>query len=113
RGTKEETMFCTQCGTELRDPENFCSHCGHRLRSDAPAAPGPRLMLDTGRKKIAGVCAGFARYFDVDVTLIRVLYLIAAICTGVGILAYPIAWIVMPKDTDVEPLPAASLVPNQ
>lgn len=105
-------MFCTQCGTELREPDNFCSHCGHRLRPEAPVTADRRLMLDTHRKKIAGVCAGFARYLDVDVVLVRVVYLIIAICTGVGILAYPIAWILMPKDTEVEPAPAGTLATN-
>jgi phage shock protein C len=105
-------MFCTQCGTELRDPDNFCPHCGNRLRAEAPSGPPQRLMLDTHRKKIAGVCAGFARYFDVDVVLMRVIFLIAAFC-GAGILAYPICWIVMPKDTEVDALPAGTLATNQ
>jgi phage shock protein C len=52
-------------------------------------------------KKIAGVCAGFARYFEVDVTLVRLLWLVVAFCAGVGFIAYLVAWIVMPKD---EPL---------
>ena len=41
-------------------------------------------MLDKRNKKIAGVCAGMARYLDMDVTLIRVLWLAIAIITGVG-----------------------------
>jgi phage shock protein PspC (stress-responsive transcriptional regulator) len=55
-------------------------------------------MLDKRNKKIAGVCAGFARYFEVDTTLVRVVWLVAALCTGLGFLAYPIAWILMPSD---------------
>ncbi len=50
------------------------------------------------QKKIAGVCAGFARYFDCDVTLMRVLWLIVSLGTGVGFIAYIVAWIAMPKD---------------
>lgn len=50
------------------------------------------------QKKIAGVCAGFARYFDCDVTLMRVLWLIVSFGTGVGFIAYLVAWIAMPKD---------------
>jgi phage shock protein PspC (stress-responsive transcriptional regulator) len=49
-------------------------------------------------KSIAGVCAGFARFFDLDVTFIRIVWLITAILTGVGFIAYLVAWIVMPKD---------------
>src|SRR5438309_1514391 len=56
------------------------------------------LLLDKTNRKIAGVCADFARYFDVDVTLMRVIWLAVAICTGVGFLAYLAAWIIIPSD---------------
>jgi phage shock protein PspC (stress-responsive transcriptional regulator) len=49
-------------------------------------------------KKIGGVCAGFARYFDMDVTLMRVLWLIVAFMTGIGFIVYIVAWICMPRD---------------
>jgi len=55
-------------------------------------------MLDKRNKKIAGVCAGFARYLGVDVVLVRVLVLGIAICTGVGFFVYLAAWIVIPSD---------------
>jgi phage shock protein C len=50
----------------------------------------------TGR--IAGVCAGLAYHFNVDVALIRAGFLIAFIC-GWGLLAYLALWIVTPKLT--------------
>jgi phage shock protein PspC (stress-responsive transcriptional regulator) len=49
-----------------------------------------------GEKKVGGVCAGFADYLDVDVTLVRILTLVLAIFTGVGFIAYIVAWIAMP-----------------
>jgi phage shock protein PspC (stress-responsive transcriptional regulator) len=49
-------------------------------------------------KKIAGVCAGFARYFDCDVTLMRVIWLLLAFGTGIGFVGYVVAWILMPKE---------------
>jgi phage shock protein PspC (stress-responsive transcriptional regulator) len=55
-------------------------------------------MLDKTNKKIAGVCAGVARYFEVDVTLVRALWLAIAVTTGVGFLAYLAAWIIIPSD---------------
>jgi phage shock protein C len=48
-------------------------------------------------KKIAGVCSGFAHYFECDVTLMRVIWLILAFGTGLGFIGYVIAWIAMPK----------------
>ena len=54
-------------------------------------------------KKIAGVCAGFARYFEVDVTLMRILWIIVAFSTGIGFIGYIVAWIAMPKDYSPAP----------
>ena|SRR5690349_8153308 len=55
-------MYCTQCGTEITGEARYCSQCGYRLKPDAPPGPRERLMLDKENKKIAGVCAGIARY---------------------------------------------------
>jgi phage shock protein C len=92
-------MFCTRCGAAFKEDDHFCSQCGNTtpLGRFVPAGP-MRLTRDIANKKIAGVCAGFARYLDVDVVLVRVLWLAVAICTGVGFLAYVAAWIVMPKE---------------
>jgi phage shock protein C len=100
-------MFCTQCGSELREQDCYCSQCGRRLKPDAPPAMRERLMRDTQNNKIAGVCAGLARYFDVDAVLVRLIFLVLALSTGIGFIAYIIGWIVMPKDTKLLRLPAA------
>ena len=75
------------------------------------AAPR-RLMLDKANKKIGGVCAGVGRYADIDVTLIRVLWLVVAFSTGLGFLAYLVAWIVIPSDHGLEPRAAMAAVPQ-
>lgn len=93
-------MFCSACGKELGDNARFCSVCG---RSTGLPPREKRLVRVMSQKKIAGVCAGFARYFDLDVTLIRIAWLLVVLGAGVGVLAYLIAWIVMPRDTDVQP----------
>jgi len=49
-------------------------------------------------KKIAGVCAGFAHYFSVDVTLMRIIWLVLIfVPPSIGVIAYLLAWLVMPK----------------
>jgi len=53
-------------------------------------------MRSVRDKKIAGVCAGIAEYFDLDPTLVRVLWLIAIFFGGTGFLLYIILWIVLP-----------------
>jgi phage shock protein PspC (stress-responsive transcriptional regulator) len=70
-------------------------------------------MLDKANKKIAGVCAGFARYFDADVTLVRVLWLAIALGTGVGFIAYLVAWIIMPSDHGLSERATTSAHPGE
>lgn len=48
--------------------------------------------------KIAGVCGGLANYFGLDVTIIRIIWLLLVIIGGTGILAYLILMIAMPKE---------------
>lgn len=52
--------------------------------------------LVKGDKKIFGVCSGLANYFDIDPTVVRVIFAIAAICFGTGILLYIVLALVMP-----------------
>src|SRR6266550_4073488 len=94
-------MYCTKCGQQLREESNFCSQCGHCAKPEA-ASPflEKRLVRIREGKKIAGVCGGFARYIGVDVTLVRIVWLMVAFMAGAGFLAYIVAWIAMPKETE-------------
>ncbi|HYV94100.1 MAG TPA: PspC domain-containing protein [Chitinophagales bacterium] len=47
-------------------------------------------------KKLFGVCSGLGEYFDIDPTLIRVLFVFAFLAVGSGLLLYVILAIVMP-----------------
>jgi phage shock protein PspC (stress-responsive transcriptional regulator) len=92
-------MYCTQCGFKLDEGDVFCAKCGRGIRDDAPPraqSSRRRLVRPMGGKKVGGVCAGFADYLDIDVTLVRILTLVLAIFTGVGFIAYVVAWIAMP-----------------
>ena len=51
-------------------------------------------------KKIAGVCAGVAHYFDMYPTIVRVIWGVLAFGYGAGIVAYIILWIIAPVATD-------------
>ena len=48
-------------------------------------------------RKICGVCGGIAEYFNVDPTLIRILWIFYSLCVGSGLLAYIIAAIIIPE----------------
>ena len=52
--------------------------------------------LVKGEKKLFGVCSGLANYFDLDPTIMRVIFIAAAIFFGTGVLFYIILAIVMP-----------------
>jgi len=96
-------MFCTQCGNQLGERDQFCSQCARPTSVGQPLGVERELLSrDLRNKKVAGVCAGFGRYLDVDPVLIRVVWLALAFGTGIGFIGYLIAWIVMPvmpKDT--------------
>jgi phage shock protein C len=61
-----------------------------------------KLTRSETNKKIAGIAGGMAAYFGVDPTLVRVLWVIAALM-GWGLLAYLILWIVVPKGSGSTP----------
>lgn len=75
------------------------------VRQDGEAlmdVPDQSFVRIAKGKMLSGVCTGLARYFDVDVTIIRLLWVIATLATaGTGILAYIIAVIVFPVVNDV------------
>lgn len=53
-------------------------------------------------KKIAGVCTGLAEYFNIDVTLVRVLFVIFALGGGTSVIFYIILWAVSPSRPDLQ-----------
>ena len=59
-----------------------------------------QLMRSGHDKKIAGVCAGVAHYFDMDPTIVRVIWGVLAFGYGAGVVAYIILWIIAPEATD-------------
>lgn len=95
-------MFCTQCGASLDSSARFCTVCGKPVGvppSPQPPPPVKKLRRIIAGKKIAGVCAGFAEYFDTDVSLMRIIWIaLLLLPPGIGLIAYIIAWIVLPKE---------------
>ncbi len=57
-----------------------------------------KLYLSETDKKIAGVCGGLAEYFGIDSTVVRILWVLLSIFFGSGIIAYLIAWLLIPKE---------------
>ena len=96
-------MYCCNCGKELESEARFCSVCGTARPPVQPPTGDYRERNPLSRiregNKIAGVCGGVARYFDMDVTLVRIVWIILTIFPPLpGIIAYIVCWIAMPLD---------------
>jgi phage shock protein C len=84
-----------------------------RTRGDPGAAaggppPGERLLRRSASDKVlAGVCGGLGRYLGVDPILLRVAVVVLTLANGIGVIAYVIAWIVIPEERPGQPVAAA------
>jgi phage shock protein C len=57
-----------------------------------------RLYRSKTNKIIAGVCGGIAEYSNIDPTIVRLLWLLFSLIWGTGLVAYIIAWIIIPEE---------------
>jgi phage shock protein C len=98
-------MYCSSCGREIVNESNFCYLCGARQTSATSYAyPRPHRQLERSVTdcKIAGVCGGLAKYWDMDPTMVRLVWVLLVIFPVPfvpAILGYLVAWIVIPKET--------------
>jgi len=104
-------MYCNSCGQAVTDQARYCSHCG-RVVGHAGAAA--RLIRPRYDRKIAGVCAGIAEHIDLDASLVRILWILVTLTSGFfpGVVAYIIAWIIIPDQPVIPPVPIPA-VPQQ
>jgi phage shock protein PspC (stress-responsive transcriptional regulator) len=89
-------VTCAKCQRELEAESSYCRFCGTAVHSTGPARRFVRLKNEG---KVAGVCAGLAAYFDADVTIVRLAWVVLSIIPGVligGLVAYVVAWILTP-----------------
>ena len=81
--------------TSTAEAERTTSHEGRQLRRS------------TNDKMLAGVAGGIARYLDADVTLVRVVTAVLALCTGVGLVLYLAAWLLLPEEGKAQSIAAS------
>jgi phage shock protein C len=63
------------------------------------------LVRSRKGRRVAGICAGVADYFGIDVTLVRVIVAVISVITGgAGILAYLVAWVIIPEEGEKTPI---------
>jgi phage shock protein C len=104
-------MYCNYCGKVIQEDAAVCAYCGKRV---AAVIARKRLIRPRMGRKIAGVCQGMAEYFDLDVNLIRLVWLLSILFSGpLGPGAYVLAWIVLPQEPELASVPAVvERVPN-
>jgi|SRR5215831_9661849 phage shock protein C len=105
-------MYCSHCGVQIDERANYCAQCGGATPNVRPPFAGKTMTRSREDAKVAGVCAGVARYLGWDVTLVRILCVILSIYPpGAGLIAYAICWIVMPRDPEPVHSNVSSTVP--
>ena len=57
-----------------------------------------KLYRSRSNRQLAGVCGGLAQYFNLDATLIRVLFVVLAVLGGSGLVLYLALWIIVPRE---------------
>ncbi len=67
-----------------------------------------KLYRSTKDKMIGGVAGGLSQYFDIDPTIVRVLFVLSLFLGGAGVIAYIILWIVVPEEPFVFNMPPSS-----
>lgn len=58
----------------------------------------PKRIYRSRQRAIAGVCGGIGKFFNIDPTIIRLIWALAAFLYGVGLLTYLICWLVIPLE---------------
>ncbi len=69
-----------------------------------------KLIRSTSDSMLGGVCGGLGTYFDADPNLIRLIFVIFAAVTGVGVLVYLALWLILPEEGEGEKQPLADRV---
>jgi phage shock protein PspC (stress-responsive transcriptional regulator) len=87
----------------LTDVQNVLTQLGFRSSFDTSQTNSSntyeprRLYRKTTDKVIGGVCSGLGEYWDIDPTLLRILFVVAFFGFGVGLLFYILLWIIIPE----------------
>lgn len=59
-----------------------------------------KLYRSKTEKKIAGVCGGMAKFLNIDVTIVRLIWALVSVFAGAGLIAYLVCALVIPEEPD-------------
>ena len=98
-------MYCSHCGKALDTTARFCPACGATVQAAGSPPPGYGRVPVPGQltrprhlRMIGGVCAGLSLHYGWDLSFVRIVCVLLVLFTGVGIVAYIIAWVVIPEE---------------
>ncbi|MBI2955771.1 MAG: PspC domain-containing protein [Acidobacteria bacterium] len=104
-------MTCYNCQKEIQEGSRYCYHCGAAQKPLTPPRPARPLRRSRANKVVAGVCGGLAEYFELDAVLVRLVWALVTLFSGIvgGAIAYVICWIVIPyrEEESAYPVPAS------
>lgn len=110
------SSYCPYCGKDIKPSDTFCPECGASIGGEAKqstnpssqqvatptppmVAPQKRLYRARDDQQIAGVCAGLARYANMDVGIVRLFTILAFFISGGAVLiAYLVAALAIPEE---------------
>ena len=61
--------------------------------------PGKKLYRSEEDRWVSGICGGLASYFEMDSTLVRVIFILISFAAGGGLLIYLILWLIIPLES--------------
>jgi phage shock protein PspC (stress-responsive transcriptional regulator) len=99
-------MTCRRCARDLETESAFCRYCGAPVQESQESAAPRRLTRRPAEGKLGGVCAGIAAYLNTDPTVVRLIWVILSVVPGViigGVIAYAVAWLLLPVDEAAAP----------
>jgi phage shock protein PspC (stress-responsive transcriptional regulator) len=76
------------------------------------SAPSRTLSRPVQGRMLGGVAAGLARYLDIDVTVIRILFAVATLIGGAAVPVYLAAWLLIPEDGADQSIAAGAFQPR-
>jgi phage shock protein PspC (stress-responsive transcriptional regulator) len=88
-------------GTGTAPGTGTATGTGTGTGTEAWSGTGPperKLERTADGRIIGGVCSGFGRYFGIDANIIRVLLVVVTVFGGAGVLAYALAWLLIPEE---------------